>query len=92
MKKIMNKLMLSCLKASELIEKKLNSKLSTKEKIQLSLHTSMCDACRAWEKQSTDLDHTLNEHISESNRTDSSDTLPLSDKARKAILEKIKKG
>jgi hypothetical protein len=52
MKKIMNMLFLSCLKASELIEKKIHFKLSFKEKIQLSVHKSMCDACTRYEKQS----------------------------------------
>jgi len=46
-------LFLSCLKASELIEKKLHFKLTFREKIQLRIHKSMCDACRIYEKQST---------------------------------------
>lgn len=46
-------LFLSCLKASELIEKKMHFKLSFREKIQLRIHKSMCDACRIYEKQST---------------------------------------
>jgi anti-sigma factor ChrR (cupin superfamily) len=53
MQKIFNTLFLSCLKASELIEKKMHFKLSWREKIQLSVHKSMCDACRIYEKQSS---------------------------------------
>ncbi|MFP4287950.1 MAG: hypothetical protein ACOC2E_08660 [Bacteroidota bacterium] len=53
MQKIFNTLFLSCLKASELIEKKMHFKLSLREKIQLSIHKSMCDACRIYEKQSS---------------------------------------
>ena len=53
MKKLMNILILSCLKATELIEKKLHFKLSFKEKLQLKVHKMMCDACRMYEKQST---------------------------------------
>ena len=49
----MNILILSCLKATELIEKKLHFKLSFKEKLQLKVHKMMCDACRMYEKQST---------------------------------------
>lgn len=49
----MNMLILSCLKATELIEKKLHFKLSFKEKLQLKMHKMMCDACRLYEKQST---------------------------------------
>jgi hypothetical protein len=52
MKKLMNILFLSCLKATELIEKKLHFKLSFKEKLQLKVHKTMCDACRLYEKQS----------------------------------------
>ena len=91
MKKLMNKLMLSCVKASELIEKKINAKLTAKEKIQLSLHISMCDACRAWEKQSIELDQTLSNHISDHSKEERTTKLPLSDEAKKAILENIKK-
>jgi hypothetical protein len=50
--KIMNFLILSCLKATELIEKKFHFKLSFTEKIQLELHKMMCDACKTYEKQS----------------------------------------
>ncbi len=53
MQKIFKILFLSCLKASELIEKKMHFKLSFREKIQLSIHKSMCDACRLYEKQSS---------------------------------------
>lgn len=52
MKKIMDKLFLSCLKATELIEKKLHFKLSFSEKMQLRAHKMMCDACKLYEKQS----------------------------------------
>jgi hypothetical protein len=50
--KIMHLLFLSCLKATELIEKKFHIKLSFTEKIQLELHKMMCDACKKYEKQS----------------------------------------
>ena len=52
----MNKLLLSCLRATELIEKKLNFKLSVKEKLQLRMHKKMCNACSNYEKQSMFLD------------------------------------
>ena len=52
MKKIMHFLFLSCLKATELIEKKFHYKLSFKERLQLKLHKTMCDACSNYEKQS----------------------------------------
>ncbi len=52
MKKIMHILFLSCLRATELIEKKLHFKLSVKEKLQLRTHKMMCNACSNYEKQS----------------------------------------
>lgn len=53
MQNITRILFLSCLKASELIEKKIHFKLSFREKMQLKIHKSMCNACRIYEKQST---------------------------------------
>ena len=56
MKKLMHILFLSCLKATELIEKKFHVKLSFKEKLQLYMHKMMCDACSLYEKQSAVLE------------------------------------
>ncbi len=56
MKKLMNKLLLSCLRATELIEKKLHFKLSVREKLQLRIHKMMCNACSNYEKQSLFID------------------------------------
>lgn len=50
--KLMNKIMLSCLKATELIEKKNISKINVIEEIQLRLHITACSACRLYEQQS----------------------------------------
>jgi len=61
MKKLMQILFLSCLKATEFIEKKLNHKLSFKEKIQLKIHKSMCQACSNYEKQSELIDKVMSE-------------------------------
>jgi hypothetical protein len=52
MKNIMHLLFLSCLKATELIEKKFHFKLSWTEKMQLKAHKMMCNACATYEKQS----------------------------------------
>lgn len=52
MKKIMHIVFLSCVKATELIEKKMHFKLSRRERLQLKAHKMMCDACRLYEKQS----------------------------------------
>ncbi len=56
MKKLMHILFLSCLKASELIEKKFHFGLTFSEKIQLKMHKMMCDACTQYEKQSVILE------------------------------------
>ena len=55
MKKLMTYLMLSCRKATELIEKRISFSLNPMEKTQLFLHTSMCKACSTYEKQSKSL-------------------------------------
>lgn len=43
---------LSCLKATELIEKGIHFKLNMIEKLQLKVHKMMCSACATYEKQS----------------------------------------
>lgn len=48
----MSKLFLSCLKATEFIEKRMHIKLSFKENLQLKIHLLMCSACSKYEKQS----------------------------------------
>ena len=83
MKKLMHILLLSCLKATEFIEKKIHYKLSFRENIQLKLHTMMCKACSVYEEQSE-----LIEKVVSSNKT------PLSNKEdltslKKSIVEKI---
>ncbi|MCF6367065.1 MAG: hypothetical protein L3J35_12820 [Bacteroidales bacterium] len=62
MKKLMHFLFLSCLKATELIEKKLHIKLSLKEKLRLNVHKSMCNVCRRYDKQSKIMDEALKKH------------------------------
>jgi len=63
MKRLMTYLMLSCRKATELIEKKITFSLNPMEKTQLFLHTSMCNACRSYEKQSKFLDRALYKYL-----------------------------
>jgi len=52
MRKIMHLLFLSCLRASELIEKDLHFKLVLIEKLQLRLHKTMCHTCNRYGKHS----------------------------------------
>ena len=63
MKKLMNYLMLSCKKATELIEKKSLLTLSSKGNIQLKVHTKMCDTCTNYQKQSKEIDVILEKHV-----------------------------
>jgi hypothetical protein len=63
MKKLMNKVMLSCKKATELIDKRTVVKLTIKEEVMLWMHTGMCTACTAYQKQSKVIDHLLHKHI-----------------------------
>jgi len=55
----MNILMISCAKATELIEKRNASGLSAMEKVKLRIHTAMCDACRRYRGQSEFIDAIL---------------------------------
>lgn len=63
MKRIIHWFLLSCKKATELIDKKSIVPLSLRERIQLRLHKSICDACTAYEKQSLTIDHMLHSHV-----------------------------
>jgi hypothetical protein len=57
LKRFMNKLFLSCLKATELLEKRLHLSLNRKERYQLTIHKMMCDACRRYDRQSILIDN-----------------------------------
>lgn len=63
MQPLLNTLLLSCKKATALIEKKSVLKLSTREKVMLHVHTSVCDACMYYEKQSKLIDDLLRTHL-----------------------------
>lgn len=79
--------MLSCKKSSELIEKKFFSKLTVIEKIQLMIHTRMCDACKSWEKQSENMDYSLKHHF-HSKKNNTTETI-LSQDIKQSIIKKI---
>jgi hypothetical protein len=59
MNKLKNILMLSCKRVAELIEKKLETPLSTTEQMQLSMHTKMCKACGDYQSQQSLIDQML---------------------------------
>jgi hypothetical protein len=58
-KRIMNFLMLSCRTASSLVDKKHLFGLSMREHLMLGMHTSMCEFCTAYKKQSALIDALL---------------------------------
>lgn len=89
MKKIMNILMLSCKKAAGLIEKKLHFPLNPIEKIQLFVHTSMCDVCKKHQKQSLKLDSILKAHIKFDSQSKFSSSEKLSDGFKNQVIRKI---
>jgi len=88
MKNLMNILMLSCKKSSELIEKKMYFRLTLIERIQLAMHISMCDACKNWKKQSKHLDKMLHKHINE--QVKENDDIRLADEKKQEIILKLK--
>jgi hypothetical protein len=91
MKNIMNSLLLSCKKASGLIEKKLHFPLNPIEKVQLFVHTNMCDACQKYQRESVEMDALLDTHITSESIPDSSSSDKLSDDFKSHLIRKIDK-
>jgi len=83
----MHILFLSCLKATQLIEKKIHFKLSFTEKLQLKLHKSMCDACSNYEKQNYFIEKAISHQENIEHRKLEIDV----DSFKKSILDKIEK-
>ncbi len=86
MKKMMNILMLSCKKATELIEKRFVTKLSPVEKIQLKMHTAVCSKCATYENQSEIIEKCLAE-IHQPNK----EQMKLSSERKEQILKQLEK-
>lgn len=82
--KIMNWIMLSCRKATELIEKQKVLGLSNTEKMQLKMHVGVCKACEKYQTESDELDRHLKNIFIHQNETTSSENL------KHTILKKIK--
>ena len=62
MKRLINILLLSCQKATELIEKEQYFGLSYLEKFRLRVHLTICDFCTRYKKQSRFLHDVLGHH------------------------------
>ncbi|MEX1240352.1 MAG: hypothetical protein WEB30_11565 [Cyclobacteriaceae bacterium] len=65
MMRVMNMMMLSCRKATELMERKTFGELDAFARFQSFMHTSMCDACKLYEKQSQFLENILRKQSGE---------------------------
>ncbi len=87
MKKLINIFFLSCKKATELIEKREIFTLSATEKAQLKLHTSMCNACKAYEKQSKTIDEALSEWLK---KNQMKEDRGLTGEAKSNIIKKLR--
>ena len=55
-KDLLHTLIISCKKATLLVEKKEQDKISFKESVQLKIHLWICKACKIYEKQSKVID------------------------------------
>ncbi|MBE0422374.1 MAG: hypothetical protein IBX66_00375 [Lutibacter sp.] len=86
MKNTMNIIMLSCKKATELIEKKLVTKLSAVEKIQLKMHTAVCGKCTTYKNQSEIIEKCLAQ-IHQPNK----EAMKLSSEKKEQILKELEK-
>ncbi len=79
----MNAMMLSCVKAIELMEMKENVPLGLLKTMQLHMHTAMCSGCRNYLKQSRLINQLLQKEF---------DTLPViknTDDLETTIISKI---
>lgn len=91
MKALMNTLMLSCTKATGLIEKKTLEGLSFTENMRLSMHTAMCNACKQYHRQSILLNRAISIQMNAPPETFSKKNIRLGIQARQRIQEDIEK-
>lgn len=87
----MHMILLSCRKATELIEKKIFFGLSKKEKVQLFMHTSVCEYCARYQKQSKELDSLLKAHLNNDNYIDTKSLQTDLDKLKNKIHSDLNK-
>lgn len=79
-------MIITCKKATELIEKKDIFGLSKKEAFSLNVHTFLCKTCKKYEKLSEELDHTLRNFFS----SQTEEELTLSPEKKEEIKNKLK--
>ena len=84
MKNLMLKMMISCERATFLIDKGQHTKLSLKEKFDLKFHLFTCKYCRLYEVESQQINDSLVK-ILKFNKEE----IKLSDEQKKKIIEKM---
>jgi len=82
--------MLTCKEASFLASKKLDKKLTLKERIDFSLHTAMCGLCKRYAKEINAL-HQLMKKVGKKDAIVLSESTKLSPKSRERIKQEIDK-
>lgn len=87
MKKAIHVIMLSCQKATELIDKKSVAELSVKEDLQLQMHTAICDGCKTYQKQSKLIDELLVKHLR--NQSETKDNRIQNNTLKEKIISKL---
>jgi hypothetical protein len=86
-----NILFISCYKATELIEKKINTpSLSLKEQVQLRLHQAICGVCKHYENHSKMIEKWLKKRESQENNLPDISEEEI-EKLKEKILERRKK-
>ena len=78
---------MSCRKATKLLSASLDRPLTRLEKLQLSVHLPICNACRRYQRQVSAIDRALRRMIGSDAPVRTEDALALSDEAR-ARLER----
>ena len=86
-KRIMDKMVNSCKKTTELIDKKFLTSLSIKERIQLYFHKSMCKTCSSYEHQSKFIDSAVSKLFQSKPKIDTK----TSNERKQKIIDKINK-
>ena len=82
--------MLTCKESSYLASKKLDKKLTLKERIDFSLHTVMCSICRHYAKEINAL-HKLMQKVGKTGDSVPPENTKLSEQSRERIKQEIDK-
>ncbi len=83
--------MLSCKKASSLIEKRSVSNLTLVDGFQLRMHLSMCKICKAYESQTKFIDQALSRQLSSTNEAENIAAKSLSKEFKDKIIIELDK-